>query len=76
MPIVHGLEQEYAGRITVVRANIHNKVTLALQEQYGFTATPEFFLVDGDGNILGHWDDGATIASLRQAIDDILEAPS
>ena len=71
---MRGLEQEFSGRITFVRVNIHNKETLPLQEKYGFTATPEFFLVDANGNIMGHWDEGMTVAGLGQTISALISA--
>lgn len=68
-----GLEKEFKGRIRFVRANIHNKDTFALQKELGFTATPEFFLLDAKGNILGHWDDDAAVPRLRAIFDQFLE---
>ncbi len=73
---MHRLEREYSGRITFVRANIHSKATFALQEKYGFTATPEFFLVDGGGNIQSHWDGDVTAADLEQTFNRILVTQS
>ncbi len=72
LPIVHGLEKEYGDRITFVRVNIHNPDSIPLQEQLGFGTTPEFYLLDGQGHILGHWDDGVTAQVLRQAFEDAL----
>jgi hypothetical protein len=69
---VYGLEKEYAGRITFVRANIHNRETFALQKKYGFTATPEFFLVAADGTILGHWDEATNFEKFKMLIDPIV----
>ena len=69
---MHGLEREYGERITFVRANIHFQETRTLQEELGFTLAPEFFLVDGNGRILGHWDEEVTIAQLRDTFDDVL----
>ena len=69
---MHGLEREYGERISFVRANIHFQETRALQEELGFNLAPEFFLVDGNGRILGHWDEEVTIAQLRDTFDDVL----
>lgn len=70
---MHGLQREYGERISFVRANIHFQETRALQEDLGFTLAPEFFLLDGDGRILGHWDEEVTVAELRGAFDHVLE---
>jgi len=72
VPIVHGLEKEYGDRITFVRVNIHDKETYPLQEQYGFSVTPEFFLVDEHSNILGYWDETVSVAELKRAFDKAL----
>ncbi len=70
---MRGLEQEYRDRLTVQLVNIHNKSTLQLQQEYGFTTTPEFFLVDDQGKILGHWDEG-NVETFKAAIDRILNS--
>lgn len=69
---MHGLEREYGERISFVRANIHFQETRALQEELGFNLAPEFFLVDGNGRILGHWDEEVTVAQLRATFDRVL----
>lgn len=73
---MHGLERDYGERITFVRANIHLQETRALQENLGFTLAPEFFLLDADGKILGHWDEEVTVAQLRETFDHVIEASS
>jgi hypothetical protein len=74
LPIVHGLEREYGSRITFVRVNILNPDSQPLMEQFSFSATPELYLVDGQGQILGAWDDTVTEDDLRQAFDAALDA--
>ena len=69
---MHGLQREYGERIAFVRANIHLQENRALQEDLGFTLAPEFFLLDGDGRILGHWDEEVTVAQLRDTFDRVL----
>lgn len=67
-----GLEREYRGRLSVKRINIHAPDTRAIQQQYGFTATPEFFLVNPEGAILAHWDGDIKLADLRPTLDRLL----
>jgi hypothetical protein len=74
LPIVHGLEKEYGDRITFIRANILNPETEALQEEFGFSTTPEFYLVDAHGKILGFWDEFVEAETLRQAFDEALSS--
>ena len=71
LPIVHGLEDDYSGRIEFVRVNIHNPKNQALMDGYGFTTAPELYLV-ADGRIIGAWDDFVTEKELRQAFDSAL----
>ena len=71
---MRGLEQEYGERITFVRVNVHNQEAIALQKEYGFTTTPEFFLVDADGTILGHWDEIVDASDIEQTFDRLLAA--
>lgn len=67
-----GIGREYQGRIVIKRLNIHNPDTRALQEEYGFTATPEFFLLNANGAILAHWDGEITLKTLRPLLDQYL----
>ncbi len=72
LPIVHGLERKYGSRIAFERVNIHNPDTFALQEELGFSVTPEFFLLDGQGRVLGHWDEGVSVEDLERAFNGLL----
>lgn len=54
-PIVHGLENEYEGRIEFVYLNIDDPETTAAKEKYGYRVQPHFFLVDGDGEVVEEW---------------------
>jgi hypothetical protein len=74
MSIVNGLEKVYDQRIEFVRANIHDARSRALMDEYGFSATPEFYLVDPHGKILHFWNDVIPEAELRQAFDTALAA--
>ena len=69
---MRGLEKEYAGRIEFIRLNILNPETEPLQEQYGFSATPEFYLLDPHGEVVGFWDDSVEVDDLRLAFDQAL----
>lgn len=70
--MVRGLERIYGDRITFVRVNILNPENAALLEQFSFSTTPEFYLVDGEGKIIGTWDETAEEEGLRQAFDQAL----
>jgi hypothetical protein len=69
---VRGLEKEFGDRIKFVRVNILDPSNKPMIEKFGFSATPEFYLVDGDGQVVGFWD-VAVETDLRQAFEDILK---
>lgn len=69
LPIVNGLEKEYAGRITFTRVNILNPKSAPLMAQYGFTTAPELYLVNAQGRIIGSWDNLVSAKELRQAFE-------
>jgi len=72
LPIVHGLERKFGDHITFVRLSIHNPDSFALQEQLGFTVTPEFFLLDAGGAVLAHWDEGLSVEGVEQVLAGLL----
>ncbi len=45
-PIVDGIEDEYRGRLTVIRINVQEADFRPLLEQYNFKFTPTFILFD------------------------------
>jgi hypothetical protein len=73
LPIVHGLEKEYQDRITFVRVNILQDHNLPMMDQYGFSTTPEFYLVDEEDQIIGFWNEDVTASDLRAAFDQALD---
>ncbi len=48
-PIVDGLEEEFAGQLTVSRLNAADPETVQLQQAYGLRGHPSFAVVDGNG---------------------------
>jgi len=69
---VHGLEKEYSDRITFIRVNIHKPENQPLLDQFGFTTTPELYLVNNQGKIIGAWSDGVTREELAAAFERAL----
>jgi hypothetical protein len=72
LSIVNGLEGVYGGRITFVHANIHDAKNLPLMKQYAFSATPEFYLVNAQGRVIGFWNEAPDPDELRRAFDAAL----
>ena len=70
--MVHGLEKAYGERIAFIRVNILHPESASLMEQFSFSATPEFYLVDEQGQILGAWDDWVEEQELRRAFEQAL----
>jgi thioredoxin-related protein len=54
-PIVHGLEAEYSGQITFSYIDIDDPRSEEFKSALGFRYQPQFFLLDGNGNIIKQW---------------------
>ena len=63
--------KKYADRARFVRVNIHVPQTRALQKQLGFSATPEFYLVDPAGHVLHYWGETIDPAELEQIVKSL-----
>ena len=51
-PVVHGLEEKYAGEIKFARLDINNPATYIYQDFLNVRYQPEFYLLDAEGNVL------------------------
>lgn len=71
---MRGLEQEYAGRIEFVRVNVLNNDNAEVMKQFGFSASPELYLVDGAGKVLKFWNEAVDADQLRAALEQALVA--
>ena len=54
-PMVHGLEAQYFNTIKFTYLDASDTNTVDFQRQLGFRYQPEFYLLDGNGNILEKW---------------------
>jgi thioredoxin-like negative regulator of GroEL len=54
-PMVHGLEAQYAGKIRFLYLDIDDPANQAAKREFGFSYQPEFYLLDGEGNLLQKW---------------------
>ncbi len=54
-PIVHGLEAKYYRQITFYFLDADDPATKVYQRQFGFRVQPEFYLLDGQGNVVKKW---------------------
>ena len=53
--MVHGLEAKYLGRIKFAFLDADDPNTFDFQQALGFQYQPEFYLLDGNGNLLQKW---------------------
>jgi thioredoxin-related protein len=51
-PMVHGLEAKYFGKIKFTYLDADDPNTREFQRALGFHYQPEFYLLDGQGNLL------------------------
>ncbi len=66
---MNGLMKKYKDRARFVRLNIHTPQSFALKKQLGFSATPEFYLVDPKGHVLHYWGgDSIDLAGLEEMV--------
>ena len=54
-PMVHGLEAKYFGKIKFSYIDADDPNTFDIQQALGFQYQPEFYLLDGNGNVLKEW---------------------
>ncbi len=54
-PVVHGLEQKYAGEVRFVYLDIDDPRTAPFKDQLGYRVQPHYFLLDGEGNVVRQW---------------------
>ena len=54
-PMVHGLEAHYAGKIKFTYLDIDDPANQPVKREFGFVYQPEFYLLDGQGNVLQKW---------------------
>jgi hypothetical protein len=54
-PMVHGLEAQYFGRVRFSYLDASDAGTREFQRALGFAYQPEFYLLDGQGNLLKKW---------------------
>ena len=50
--MVHGLEAQYYGKIQFTYLDADDRNTQDFQRELGFHYQPEFYLLDGQGNVL------------------------
>jgi thioredoxin-like negative regulator of GroEL len=54
-PVVHGLEAEYYGKIKFAFLDADDPATQNFQRDLGFRVQPEYYLLDGNGQVIKKW---------------------
>lgn len=54
-PIVDGLEQEYSGRVAIVRLNTDDPANAEAESVYQSRYQPYYVLLDRDGQVVESW---------------------
>jgi thioredoxin-like negative regulator of GroEL len=73
-PVVHGLEQQYAGRVDFLYLNVADTANVRAKAALGFKATPHFFFLRADGSPVRTMRGVLPADSLRGALEEILAA--
>jgi len=68
MPIVNGLEEEFAGQVAVSRLNANEGTNSRLQREYGVQGHPSFVVLDGDGAVVDRFFGPQDEETLRAAM--------
>jgi hypothetical protein len=73
-PVVHGLEQEYGGRVDFLYLDVADERNREAMQRLGFTSTPHFFVLRPDGSIVWEHSGILTREALEARILDV-DAP-
>jgi protein-disulfide isomerase-like protein with CxxC motif len=68
MPIVNGLEEEFAGKITVAQLNAAKSENVQLMQTYGLRGHPSFAVLDENGRVQQIFFGPQDAAVLRKAL--------
>jgi thiol-disulfide isomerase/thioredoxin len=71
-PIVDALEQQYAGRIEVLRLNVDDASTQSKAIQFGVSGIPHMILLTAGGQKAAQWIGARPMEEIEQAFDQLL----
>jgi hypothetical protein len=71
-PIVHGLENEYQGKINFIYLDIDDVENNPYKRELGYRIQPHFFLLDEEGKVLQQWLGRVPQEELRSAFNQVL----
>jgi thioredoxin-related protein len=73
MPVVHGLEKQYAKRLDVLYFDISDAKYKQVQQKLKFKSTPHFILLTAKGERVREWTGVISEEVLKTSIDDVLK---
>lgn len=73
MPIVHGLERKYKGRIDFLYLHVSDQNTAAARAQLGYAATPQIMLLDASGRKVREWIGVIAESTLTTGLEALLK---
>jgi len=73
MPVVNGLEDEYAARLQVVRLNFNDRTNDGVISALGVRGHPTIVLLDGRGEVGRTWFGPARAEDLRPLVEAMFE---
>jgi thioredoxin-like negative regulator of GroEL len=72
-PIVHGLEQQFQGRLDVLYFDISDEKYHDVQRQLKFSKTPHFILLRPDGERVREWTGIVPEAEMKAALESLVD---
>ena len=73
-PIVHGLEETYAGEIRFTYLDIDDPSTELFKQYFGYRYQPEYYLVGPDGEVLNVWYGQVSPDAFMKVFDTVLSS--
>jgi hypothetical protein len=72
--MVHGLRKKYEGRINFAFIDVDDARNLETRQTLGSIYTPEFYLVDKNGNVINKWIGLTKLKDFEKGIQGLLKA--
>lgn len=71
-PVVHGLEKQYGDKIQFIYLDVDDPANQALAQTLGRRGQPEFYLLDGSGQVIERWAGPVREATFKEAFDRLI----
>jgi hypothetical protein len=71
-PFVHGLEEKFGDQMQFTYLDIDDPDTEPFKKALGYVGTPQFLLLDGNGEIITQWFGLVDPVELEKALNEAL----